>query len=151
MEIIKFKMDNPFGIRYTISFKPTEAPPEFEATMDALMDALELHHQKALDYDGMENEFGLKGEIIGLTRKMGKLKRIYWHGKDPLFEDGQEILMDLIGSTLLMLRMQKKVKDKYLARWRIPKGPDKPDFPNTWQGRGRVEPICDIIVDDEDD
>lgn len=119
-------------LTYTLTFSPSTAPPEFEGTMDAVMDALELHYQKALDYDGDESEFGLKGEVIGLTRKMGKLKRIYWDGKDPLFEDGQELLMDLLGSTLLMLRMQKKLKDKYLAKWRAPVAADKPDFPNSW-------------------
>jgi hypothetical protein len=117
------------GLSYSISFNKSDAPPDFEGTMDALMDALELHYQKALDYDGMENEFGLKGEIIGLTRKMGKLKRIYWYGKDPLFEDGQELLMDLIGTTALMLRMQKKVNDRYRSKWRQSKTEDKPDFP----------------------
>jgi hypothetical protein len=129
MEIVKHKMDNPFGLRYAITFNPGQAPPDFEGTMDALMDAVELHYKKALDYDGMENEYGLKGEVIGLSRKMGKIKKIFWDGKDPIFEGGQEILMDLIGSAALMLRMQKKVKDKYRAEWRAPVSSDKPDFP----------------------
>jgi hypothetical protein len=116
-------------IIYSVEFIPDEGPPNFEGTMDALMDAVELHYQKALDYDGDENEFGLKGEILGITRKVRKLKRLYWDGKDPLFEGGQEMLMDLIGNALLMLRMQKAKKDKYLAKWRKPVASDRPDFP----------------------
>jgi hypothetical protein len=116
------------AFEYTISFDAHNSPPDFEGTMDALMDAVELHYDKALDYDGMENEYGLKGEIIGITRKVGKLKKYYWDGKDPLFEKGQEVLMDLVGSALLMIRMQKKVSDKYKARWRD-NSANKPDFP----------------------
>lgn len=114
---------------YTISFDSFDAPPDFEGTLDALMDAIELHERKARDYDGMENEYGLKGEVIGLSRKMGKIKKIFWDGKDPIFEGGQEILMDLIGSAALMLRMQKKIKDKYRSNWRAPVSSDRPDFP----------------------
>lgn len=116
------------AVRYTIDIVTVgSAPPDFEGTMDAMMDALELHYQKAKDYDGDENEFGMRGEIIGITRKVRKLKRILWDGKDPLFEGSQEILMDLIGSAALTLRMQKKVSDKYRAKWRV--NPNKPDFP----------------------
>jgi hypothetical protein len=116
-------------IIYVISFDLEDAPPDFEGTMDALMDAVELHYSKALDYDGDENEFGLKGEILGITRKVRKLKRLYWDGKDPLHEGGQEMLMDLIGNALLMLRMQKDKSDKYRSKWRNPIAGDRPDFP----------------------
>jgi hypothetical protein len=129
LQIRKVRLENPFGIQYSITFDPKSAPPEFDDTMAALMDAVELHYNKAKDYDGDESEFGLKGEIIGITRKIGKLKRLYWDGRDPIFEGGQELLMDLIGNTLLMLRMQKKVKDKYRAEWRAPVSSDRPDFP----------------------
>lgn len=118
---IKRSTEQPDGsgnIEYSIRFHPSDAPPEFTDTMDALMDAIELHARKALDYDGMENEFGVKGELLGISRKYRKLKKILWDGKDPLFEDAQEMTMDLIGNAALMLRMLKKTSDKYSATWR---------------------------------
>ncbi len=137
-------------VEYSITFYDGQAPPSFEHTMDALMDAIELHYEKAKDYDGDENEFGLKGEIIGITRKVRKLKRVLWDGKDPLFEGAQEITMDLIGSCLLTLRMQKQVSDKYRAKWRI--NPNKPDFPLfgvTYHTSTHTPP--EAMQDDEDE
>lgn len=104
-----------------------KVPPDFEKTVDALMDALELHYHKALDYDGAEQEFGVKGEIFGITRKVRKLKRVVWDGRDPLYEGAQEMTMDLIGNSLLMLRMLKGTSDKYAALWRDNHG-NKPKF-----------------------
>lgn len=125
------------AVRYTIDIPTLDSEaPGLEDTLDALMDAIELHAVKAKDYHGDENQFGLKGEIIGLTRKIGKLKRLYWDGKDPLFEGGQELLMDLIGNAALMLRMQKKTSDKYRAGWRDNHG-NKPTFGFIWPAQYR--------------
>jgi hypothetical protein len=116
------------SIRYTIDIIAVGSEaPDIEATLDAFMDAIEMHAVKAKDYDGMENRFGLKGEVIGMTRKSDKLVKIIWEGKDPLFEGAQEIMMDLIGTMGIMLRMQKKIKDKYRASWRDNHG-NKPTF-----------------------
>lgn len=104
---------------YVVALDGTENP-NFRCIMEAWLDSLEMHERKARDYAARDEGFnlGLRGEFVGISRKVQKLKRIVWDGKDPLFEGAQEILMDLMGQVGLALMEQKRVKDKYFSQWR---------------------------------
>lgn len=128
-----FFENGPKGTRsYTIDLDGTENA-NFKNVLEAWLDALEFHELKSRDYDERGNEgdhvwdLGLKGEWPGVTRKIQKLHKIIWKGKDVLFEGGQEIMMDLMGALGLMLLEQKRISDKYNASWRINSG-NKPTF-----------------------
>lgn len=115
--------DGPNGTRsYTIDMDGTENA-NFRQILEGWLDALEFHELKSKDYDERDEpggvwNLGLRGEWPGLTRKMQKLHKIVWKGKDVLFEGGQEIMMDLMGALGLLLHEQKKISDKYSASWR---------------------------------
>jgi hypothetical protein len=96
--------------------------PNFQKILEAWLDALEFHEMKSRDYSERDEpgvwNLGLRGEWPGVTRKIQKLHKIIWKGKDVLFEGGQEIMMDLMGALGLLLHEQKKISDKYSATWR---------------------------------
>lgn len=108
-------------ISYTIELMGTENA-NFKSILEGWLDALEYHELKSHDYSERDEpgvwNLGLKGEWPGVTRKMQKLHKIVWKGKDVLFEGGQEIMMDLMGAIGLMLHEQRKISDKYSASWR---------------------------------
>jgi hypothetical protein len=114
--------DGPNGVRsYTIDLDGSENP-NFRNILEGWLDALEFHEIKSRDYSERDEpgvwNLGLRGEWPGVTRKIQKLHKIVWKGKDVLFEGGQEIMMDLMGALGLLLHEQKKIGDKYSAGWR---------------------------------
>ena len=73
-----------------------------------------LKHQetKAADYNGslipgVENAdvLGAQGQYAELWRKMAKLKKALWDGKELIGEQPREILLDFIGHCFLAIDM----------------------------------------------
>jgi hypothetical protein len=126
---------------YTIALSGHENP-NFIHILEGWLDALELHELKSQDYSERDEpgavwSLGLMGEWPGFTRKIQKLHKIIWKGKDVLFEGGQEIIMDCMGALGLMLHEQRLIKDRYSASWRDNHG-NKPTF---GPGPRDVEPM----------
>jgi hypothetical protein len=55
-----------------------------------------------------DSKYGLKGELIGLDRKMGKLYNAIWLEQDMAGESAQEMLDDTFGTILIMLDLLAK-------------------------------------------
>jgi hypothetical protein len=95
-------------------------PAWFQDAMEAWIDALELHALRSHDYrDRSTFNLGVKGEFVGIMRKVQKLKQDVWDNKTLDREGVQEVLMDLMGSVGLMLMEWKRERgDVYGASWR---------------------------------
>lgn len=64
---------------------------------------------KNADYgDQHRTGLGLKGEFVGLHRKMAKLQKAIWDGEEMVGEGPEEMLFDLIGTALLMLDLMHR-------------------------------------------
>lgn len=62
---------------------------------------------KNADYgDQHRSGLGLKGEFVGLHRKMAKLQKAVWDEEELVGEQVPELLYDLIGTALLMLDLE---------------------------------------------
>jgi hypothetical protein len=74
--------------------------------LSVLPKVLSLYLNKSKDYDGnvmaMFN-LGPKACFVDLWRKVGKLKGALWDGRPMVGEQADEILMDLVGHTLIIL------------------------------------------------
>lgn len=71
--------------------------------VDQLPDWIDEFARKNADYGDTSNHLGARGQYAELWRKVGKLKRVMWDGKDLNFEQADEILRDLIGHCFLAL------------------------------------------------
>lgn len=82
-------------------------PPTQQATdvlMEVLPGVLELWLQRNRDYgDDPEGRLGPKAQFVDMYRKMKKLKRALWEGKNLTGEQPDEIIKDLIGHSMLAL------------------------------------------------
>lgn len=62
-----------------------------------------LFLDKNAGYGDMADELGPKAQLVDIHRKVGKLKRALWDGKEIGEEDIREVTMDLIGHCFLLL------------------------------------------------
>jgi hypothetical protein len=59
--------------------------------------------EKSNDYGDTADDLGAAGQYSDMSRKMGKLKRALWEGKELSGEQPREILLDLIGHCFLTI------------------------------------------------
>jgi hypothetical protein len=112
---------------YLIELDGTENA-NFRQILEGWLDALELHEERSRNYQERDIfSLGMKGEFVGVMRKVQKLYHSVWNGGKLTNEGDQEVLMDLMGSVGLMLSEYRKTRDKYSARWRDNHG-NKPTF-----------------------
>lgn len=70
---------------------------------------ISFYKQKNQDYQSHGEEFGVRGEVHNMGKKMGKLKRALWDGEPLVGEQPEEILLDMVGhcmQALYLLRDQ---------------------------------------------
>jgi hypothetical protein len=61
-----------------------------------------LHKHK--DYGDHADDLGAPGQYAEIHRKIGKLKRVLWDGKELKGEPAREVLLDLIGHCFLAMK-----------------------------------------------
>lgn len=72
--------------------------------VDIAEDAINLFVAKSDGYgDDQEFDLGAKAQFSEMNKKYKKLKHILWEGNPAVGEDVEEVLMDLIGHTLLTI------------------------------------------------
>jgi len=84
-----------------------EPSPVDSLLMQHLPDLVQMFRSKARDY-GSRGHFtadalGSRGQFAEIWRKVGKLKRCMWDGKDMQYEQTDEILADLFGHIMLAI------------------------------------------------
>jgi hypothetical protein len=62
-----------------------------------------LFEDKNRGYGDTAYLLGARGQFADMWRKMGKLKHTLWDGNEPVGEDIEEMLMDLIGHCALTI------------------------------------------------
>ena len=62
-----------------------------------------LFLEKNAGYGDMADDLGAKAQLVDIHRKVGKLKRALWDGKEIGEENVREVTMDLIGHCFLLL------------------------------------------------
>lgn len=89
---------------FTISGAPVKTESARNIVENLIPEFLEHFLPKNADYgDQHRSGLGPRGEFVGLHRKMAKLEKAVWEGKQMNHEGPQEMLRDLIGTALLML------------------------------------------------
>lgn len=83
-----------------------------------LPEALSLFSRKNKGYGDMADVLGSRAQFVDMHRKMDKLKRGLWEGQDIGDENIKEVVQDLFGHCLLMLRTfdqeyQERVKGPF--------------------------------------
>lgn len=73
--------------------------------------ALALFLEKNRGYGDMADTLGSRAQFVDMHRKMDKLKRALWEGQDIGREAPREVVLDLFGHCLLMLR-QMNIEDR---------------------------------------
>lgn len=68
-----------------------------------LQPALQLWMKKSADYGGTSGGLGARAPFVDIWRKVIKLKRSLWYGEKLAFEQNEELLQDLIGTSLNIL------------------------------------------------
>lgn len=93
--------------KYDIENIPNEQA--MRVVHDILPKVLELYLKKSKDYGGNVSHdapggnLGPRALFPDMWRKMGKLRRSLWEGKELQGEQTEEILMDLVGHVLIVL------------------------------------------------
>ena len=80
-----------------------EASPQGRRVIDIAAEALELFLEKNKGYGNTAYALGARGQYADMNRKMGKLKHTLWDGNEPVGEDIETMLMDMVGHTLLTI------------------------------------------------
>lgn len=66
---------------------------------------LEYFLKKNAGYGDMHHDLGLRAQFVDINRKVGKLRRAWWEGKNIGDENAREVLMDLIGHCFLSFEL----------------------------------------------
>lgn len=86
-----------------------------EQTLNIILTILprvvELYLAKAKDYGGTSGGLGPRAPFVDIWRKVIKLKRSLWEGEELQFEQPEELLFDLIGTSLnILCEMDSEVR-----------------------------------------
>ena len=95
-----------------------------ESPVDSLLiqhlpHVVQMFRSKARDYGSgrhfTADALGARGQFAEIWRKVGKLKRCMWDGKDMAYEQTDEILADLFGHIMLAIDYNEadSVANKY--------------------------------------
>jgi hypothetical protein len=96
----------PGQVTWTLAASREQLSESAHAIMGTVVPKALLHFlAKNREYgdNHRKSKYGIKGELIGLDRKLGKLYRAIWEDTPMEFEQPEEMLCDLIGAALLML------------------------------------------------
>jgi hypothetical protein len=82
---------------------PTEAA---RYICDSLLpEWIEHFLRKNAGYGNMHHDLGVRAQYVDINRKVGKLRRKWWDGKEIGPETDREVCLDLIGHLFLALEL----------------------------------------------
>lgn len=82
---------------------PTEAARHIVEKL--IPEWVDLFLRKNAGYGNMHGDLGIKAQYVDIHRKVGKLRRAWWHGQPIGPESAREVCMDLIGHLFLALEL----------------------------------------------
>lgn len=82
---------------------PEDASAQAVRVTRIAMEALQVFLEKNRGYGNTAYVLGARGQYADMNRKMGKLKHTLWDGNEPVGEDIETMLMDMVGHTLLTI------------------------------------------------
>lgn len=105
--------DGPIGLVLQIDRKIWEqlGPRARTILAQVVPETMAYYVGKSLHYgDTTADELGPRAQFIDINRKVGPLKRRLWEGRpqEPGTETTEQILMDLIGHSLLTIEMMRR-------------------------------------------
>lgn len=76
-------------------------------TNKILPELVKRFREKSSDYGNVFYDLGLGGQYSDMHRKMYKLKKAMWEGKELKGESPEEVLSDLLGNILISLYLYR--------------------------------------------